>query len=117
MAFADAIRTRIDPEAVLDLVCRLLADEETPIAQRLSSALPFLHAGYLKPPTDANINVNSGAAHEEHAWLVNMSPEERHAEFTRRAAVRARYATAPGPDAIDDASAGDMPAHTDEESP
>jgi len=62
LAFAEAARRRIDPDVVLDLVVRCLADEDVPIAQRLMTVLPFVHAGYLKPPVTTDLNVNGSGA-------------------------------------------------------
>jgi hypothetical protein len=50
-AFADAVRRRIDPDQVLDLVQRYIADETVPIDKRLAVVLPYVHSGFLKPPT------------------------------------------------------------------
>ena len=52
LAFAEAVRERINPHAVLDLVERHLADEGVPIAERLHSLLPYIHAGFVRPPAE-----------------------------------------------------------------
>ncbi len=58
LAFAEAVRERLDPHVVLDLVERHLADEEIPIAARLAAVLPFLHSGFIKPPTEASLSLS-----------------------------------------------------------
>lgn len=61
MALAEAIRSRIDPHQVVDLVQRHLEDEAIPIADRLQVVLPWMHSGFLRPPATiaATIETNS----------------------------------------------------------
>lgn len=62
LALAEAIRRRVDPERILDLVDRLLADETVPVADRLAAVLPWMGAGYLKPPTTAAVAIETQGA-------------------------------------------------------
>lgn len=71
LAFAEAVRERIDPHVVLDLVVRLLEDEATPIAQRLASALPFVHAGFVKPPTGLDVSVSKSTDEAAYSHLTD----------------------------------------------
>lgn len=57
LALATAIRERIDPQTVLDLVVAYIADETVSTADKLDRLLPWLHAGYLKPPTATALHV------------------------------------------------------------
>jgi hypothetical protein len=59
LALATAIRERIDPHSVLDLVVRYLSDESVPLQDRLHTLLPWLHAGYLKPPQTSALHITS----------------------------------------------------------
>ncbi len=67
LAFAEAVRERIDPHKVLDLMERHLADDDVPVAQRLATLLPYIHAGLVKPPTDTNIAI-TGATTDGASW-------------------------------------------------
>lgn len=92
LAFAEAVRERIDPHQVLDLVARHLEDEDVPIAQRLATVLPYLHAGFVKPPTTTDVNVSTGAAAEA-ARLDAIPIEERRRLLADLEATLARHTT------------------------
>lgn len=66
LALSEAIREKLDPFAVVELVNRFLADETVPLERRLGVLLPWAHAGYLRPPTTINANVSAepSAAHD-----------------------------------------------------
>lgn len=88
LAFADAARRRIDPDVLFDLLDRYLADEEVPIDKRLAAALPYVHAGYLKPPTATQLNVTGSLTTSERPY-AELPLEELRA---RIAAARAAAA-------------------------
>lgn len=76
LALAEAIRERVDPHKVIDLVVRHLEDEDVPVAQRLAAVLPWMHSGFLKPPTSSSLDITSGAerdlSHLSTAELTEM---------------------------------------------
>lgn len=57
LAFAEAIRARLDPHLVLALVERFIHDESVSVEKRLAALLPWMQAGYLRPPTTAAVTV------------------------------------------------------------
>ena len=62
LAFAERVRERIDPDLVIDLALEVAEDKTLPAVQRLRELLPLVHAGYLKPPSDARLEVTQGPA-------------------------------------------------------
>jgi hypothetical protein len=77
MAFADAVRRRLDPNECLELVTRYMRDENVPIEKRLAVLLPWLHAGYLKPPTATAIDVRTRHEIALPAGFDAMSPADK----------------------------------------
>src|SRR5262245_3558945 len=67
LALAETIRAKVDPEAVVELVLRLASDESVPLKDRLAALLPWMAAGYLRPPTATAVSLES----------VDPKPRER----------------------------------------
>lgn len=75
LALATAIRERIDPHKVLDIVVAFIDDETIAHAEKLALLLPWLHAGFLKPPTSAALHVTSDADKLDGARLLGALSE------------------------------------------
>ncbi|HEY3802232.1 MAG TPA: hypothetical protein VGL61_06470 [Kofleriaceae bacterium] len=91
MAFADAVRRKVDPEEALDLMLRYVRDESVPLEKRLAMLLPWLHAGYLKPPTATAIDIRTRSEPVLPAGFDAMSLAEKArvaAEIRARADAR-----------------------------
>ena len=78
LALAEAIRSRVDPHEVMDLLIRHLRDEEVPIEKRLAVALPWMQAGFLKPPTATAIDLRTTVTALPAGWAA-MPIEQRRA--------------------------------------
>lgn len=101
LAFADAVRRRIDPDRILDLLDRYLADEKVDLEKRLSAVLPYINAGFLRPPTTAAVRVETAPA----APALDVAALPLEAQRQLLAAIQtARAALPPAPD---DESDGD----------
>jgi hypothetical protein len=74
LALATTIRERIDPEKVLDIVCEYIDDADVPAADKLDRLLPWLHAGFLKPPTATSLHVTTETT--EPLKLAHLSDAE-----------------------------------------
>jgi len=100
LAFSERIRERLDPDVVITLLLRHLADEDVPIAARLASALPYIGAGYAKPATATDLTINGSTPTRD---FSAMSLDERRELLGRLRAVPAigatsdTQATEPGP--------------------
>jgi hypothetical protein len=74
LAFAEAIREHLDPKMAIDLLVRFAADESVSAERRLGVLLPWMQAGYLRPPAQAELSVKAETS--ERNWHA-MSVEKR----------------------------------------
>lgn len=113
-AFSERGRERLDPDKVLDLAEKVLADESISARERLAIVLPVIDRIYVRPPQghDVNVHATTGVSADDVALLTDAELE---AELARGdevlAAARARALTsgtevdAPADDQVVKASA------------
>jgi hypothetical protein len=63
-ALAEAIREKLDPRSIAEMLEAFRSDTGIPIERRLTLLLPWAHAGYLRPPQSLELNL--GGREDEH---------------------------------------------------
>lgn len=81
LALATTIRERIDPNKVLDIVVGFIDDDKIPAADKLGVLLPWLHAGFLKPPTTSALHVTGDGEKLDGARLLACLSDSALAEL------------------------------------
>lgn len=61
-AFAERVRERVDPDLVIDLAMKVAEDERLSPQERLRELWPLIDRGFIKPPTNAHVSVESSSA-------------------------------------------------------
>ena len=62
LAFAERVRSRVDPDQLIDRALAIALDDKASKRDQLA-ALAFLHgAGWTKPPAETNVNVQAQVA-------------------------------------------------------
>ena len=59
LALAEAIRRKIDPEQITDMLLRFANDEDVALDKRLLGLLPWVQLGYLRPPSTSAVRVET----------------------------------------------------------
>jgi hypothetical protein len=59
LAFAERLRERVDPDVAIDLLLQFATDDTVSAERRLATMLPWLAAGYMRPPTTIDASVTS----------------------------------------------------------
>ena len=72
-AFSERGRERLDPDKVLDLVERTLADETLPPRERLAIVMPVVDRVYAKPITATDVTVRTDEQRLSDAVLARLS--------------------------------------------
>lgn len=98
LALAEAIRERIDPHKVIDLLESHLADDKVPAAQRLAAALPWMHAGFMKPPTSVDVTTTNTAPAYDLSALTDAELAELEARLAGGAERNSRLLEPSVPD-------------------
>lgn len=87
LALSEAIRARIDPRRITDMLLAFADDEQIPLERRLATLLPWVQLGFVRPPTAASLRVESvGGEAPQRDWGALPLHERRTLlEMIRRA--------------------------------
>lgn len=80
-AFSERGRERLDPDTVLDLAEKVLADESIPARERLAIVMPVVDRIYTRPESKHSVNVHATSGGERS--FAHLTDDEVDAELAR----------------------------------